>query len=270
MENLSPGLTIGIAAVLAAAAWTKVVSIQRFELALVNLLPSWIWTSLVDSRRAAWLIAATEAFLAVGLITSAGETRMLMLMSVTALALVFGALSLLAWRQGVSCGCLGESTATGLAGLLRVLAFGTAAVVAPITNEASTLGDSNPLIAIAIGVGFAVALLALPVFAAGSSARTAQGSTQMAPEGAIKASRVTRRSLLKTAFVALLGVAVGHGSTQLAFAQPPRSCQARHDLCRGCCFGDGLCNACCISCYGQCQMGFPGCVPHVSCGGCWR
>lgn len=284
-QTLSTAIPLALGGILMVAALRKLRSISAFELALTNLLPRSIWRGALSSRSLARTVTGAEITLGAGLLTlgagllpRADSLAVALGISAVGVFTVFGAVTLVAVRRRVPCGCGGANgqaaTAADLArsGTLVLLAV-SGLVLTLAEPRLSPSGELAPHeLAAAAGLFLAVVAPSLVVRAARS--RPALAAAKQAASAA--ASRTddgdTRRGFLQKAGVGLLAViGIAAGLPTTAFAEYQYlTCGERADRCSGCCEGDPTCKGCCYGfCFTYCELRTNECDPLVSCDGCW-
>ena len=226
MIDVTYGVCLGLGAVLLLAGIAKLRRVQGLEATLVAIAPAGVWRLPgVDSRRAARAVTAVELLCAAALLT--GRAVVL-----AAAAALLWALTLAAHRamaKATPCSCFGPRTDSHRAGIVRT------AGLAAIATTALAVGDivvAWPLaVAVAAGV---VAWALMPELRAGVRVAAAEPAHTEAAGGA------SRRSFLAGAAVATAALLMGAVPAGADPPTPPRSCQARFDLCYGCRHQDHL------------------------------
>lgn len=265
---ISTGITLGLSGTLLIASITKLVRLQRFEAALVGLIPAVVWRSGLTSRTLARIVVAAE-FATALLLLGFGGRSVGMAVWIVLLTTVFLGAALRAGRLRRSCGCFAttEVESSGLEPVVRsgflVLAALVLIALSPSEFRLTPLGAALATLVLAVGcwpLVRAVAQRAVTrrIANAGTPERDFDTSTRRGFLGT--AGKLVGSALVFTTLGAQSAMAGGGGAT----------CAAKFDLCYGCTTkvtGEGDVG-CCISCYGACQT-FPIGCPSGSCGGCW-
>lgn len=284
MSTYVAGACLALGALLLAAAALKLRSIQRFEVALVGLVPSAVWRRRVlTSRTLAWSIVAIEGALGLGLVLAPTAALAAVSTAAATLFLAFLAASIRAVRVRRPCGCHGHQRPADWTTATRALLL----AIAALALCALVLAGHRGAAADRYGVGavlVAIALLGLSLtpealrrlgdqrrarFAVAAAAQNIHGTGDQDQVG----DGVSRRSLIRRGLAAAGAAAavVYLGRARPALAGGGRfNCAQAFDDCYTCCGGVFflLCTDCCGECYSTCLQVPPGCAPGT-CFGCW-
>ncbi len=273
LVSVSSGLLLYLGGLLVAAAAAKALAPVALERALITLLPTTVGKrSGLHSRRIARLTILVEAVTGALLVTVAviPTATAVRLGLATSAVFVFGALLVAARqlaRRRSPCACFGAAaSASGRGTAARAwLLFSIAVAQLLVSCFVPAPGAGSRPWSVYVAAGLA-AILTL----AWERYRS-EVSGDRVRSYARGFSGSSRRAFLSRGLgsvAALIGLAALRAPAALA-GGGQRSCQDAFNLCYGC--GFLLDQAqCCIDCYVACQnTGGGGCVPGVSCNGCW-
>lgn len=278
------GACLALGALLLVAAALKLRSIQRFEVALVGLLPSAVWRRRVlTSRTLAWAIVGIEGALGFGLLLAPTGSLGAVSSAAATLFLAFLAASIRAVQVRRPCGCHGHQRPADWTTAIRALFLATAALALcalVLTGHRGPAADRYGLGAVLV----AIALLALGLTPETLRRLGDQRRTRFSVAGAAQkvggtgdqdevSNGVSRRSLIRRGLAAAGAAAavVYLGRARPALAGGGKfNCAQAFDDCYTCCGGVFflLCTDCCGECYSTCLQVPPGCAPGT-CFGCW-